>query len=130
MMARISRLPRRSARATAHAAEGISTCAGIALFTESGTTARQLSKYHPAAPIFALSAIDVTIHRLNLLWGTIPVRCTKATSTEEMVDMSERLLQEGGYVRPSEVIAIVAGTPDQVGLNELHAPACDGRGRD
>jgi pyruvate kinase len=100
--------------ATAHAAEDLDL-RGIALFTESGTTARQLSKYHPAAPIFGLSAIDVTIHRLNLLWGTIPVRCTKATSTEEMVDMAEKLLEEGSYVRPSEVIAIVAGTRTRSG---------------
>jgi pyruvate kinase len=100
--------------ATAHAAEDLDL-RGIALFTESGATARQLSKYRPSAPIFALSPVDVTINRLNLLWGTTPVRCPKANSTEAMVDLAESLLEQGGFVRPREVIAIVAGTRTKSG---------------
>lgn len=100
--------------ATAHAAEDLDL-RGIALFTESGTTARQLSKYHPSAPIFALSPVDITINRLNLLWGTVPVRCPKVNSTEAMVDLAENLLEQGGYVRPREIIAIVAGTRTKSG---------------
>jgi len=88
---------------------------GIALFTESGVTARQLSKYHPTSPIFALSPIEVTINRMNLLWGTTPIRCPKVNSTEALVDVAESLLEQGGYVRPREVIAIVAGTRTKSG---------------
>jgi pyruvate kinase len=100
--------------ATAHAADDLDL-RGIALFTESGSTARQLSKYHPSAPIFALSPIDVTINRLNLLWGTTPIRCPKVNSTEALVDLAESLLEKGGYVRNREVIAIVAGTRTKSG---------------
>jgi pyruvate kinase len=100
--------------ATAHAAEDLDL-RGIALFTETGATARQLSKYHPPTPIFALSPVDVTINRLNLLWGTVPIRCPKANSTEAMVDLAEALLEQGGFVRPREVIAIVAGTRTKSG---------------
>jgi pyruvate kinase len=100
--------------ATAHAAEDLDL-RGIALFTETGATARQLSKYRPSAPIFALSPIDVTINRLNLLWGTVPIRCPKANSTEAMVDLAETLLEQGEFVRPREVIAIVAGTRTKSG---------------
>jgi pyruvate kinase len=100
--------------ATAHAADDLDL-RGIALFTESGQTARQLSKYHPASPIFALSPVDVTINRVNLLWGTTPVRCPKVTSTEALVDCAENLLEEHGYVRSREVIAIVAGTRTKSG---------------
>ncbi len=100
--------------ATAHAADDLDL-RGVALFTESGTTARQLSKYHPAAPIFALSPVDVTVNRLNLLWGTTPIRCPKANTIEAMVDCAEKLLGKKGYVRPKEVIAIVAGTRTKSG---------------
>jgi pyruvate kinase len=100
--------------ATAHAADDLDL-RGIALFTESGQTARQLSKYHPSAPIFALSPVDVTINRLNLLWGTTPVRCPKVNTTEALVDCAENLLEKHGYVRPREVIAIVAGTRTKSG---------------
>src|SRR5271165_835249 len=100
--------------ATAHAADDLDL-RGIALFTESGSTARQLSKYHPSAPIFALSPVDVTINRLNLLWGTTPIRCPKVNSTEALVEVAENLLEHGGFVRPREVIAIVAGTRTKSG---------------
>ena len=100
--------------ATAHAADDLDL-RGIALFTESGTTARQLSKYHPTAPIFALSPIDITINRLNLLWGTTPVRCPKVNTTEALVEVAENLLEQNGYVRNREVIAIVAGTRTKSG---------------
>ena len=100
--------------ATAHAADDLDL-RGIALFTESGVTARQLSKYHPSSPIFALSPVEVTINRLNLLWGTTPIRCPKVNTTEALVECAENLLEQGGYVRPREVIAIVAGTRTKSG---------------
>jgi pyruvate kinase len=109
--------------ATAHAADDLDLRA-IAVFTESGMTARQLSKYHPTSPIFALSPIEITINRLNLLWGTTPILCPKVNTTEALVECAEQLLEQGGYVRPREVIAIVAGTRTKSGSTNflrLHA---------
>jgi pyruvate kinase len=100
--------------ATAHAADDLELRA-IALFTESGSTARKLSKYHPSAPIYAFSPIANTINRLNLLWGTTPILCPKINSNEAMVECAERMLEEGGFVKPREVIAIVAGTRTRSG---------------
>jgi pyruvate kinase len=100
--------------ATAHAAADLALRA-IALFTESGSTALHLSKYHPSAPIFALSPVEVTINRLSLLWGTTPIRCSKVSSTEALVEIAESQLVAGGYVKPREVIAIVAGTRTRSG---------------
>ena len=45
-------------------------------------------------------------------------------TTEAMVDCAEKLLEKGGYVRPREVIAIVAGTRTKSGSTNflrLHA---------
>jgi len=109
--------------ATAHAADDLDLH-GIALFTESGFTARQLSKYHPSSPIYALSPTETTIHRLNLLWGTTPILCPKVTTTEALVDCAETLLEEGGHVQQGEVVAIVAGTRTRSGSTNflrLHA---------
>ena len=100
--------------ATAHAADDLDL-RGIAVLTESGATARQLSKYHPSTPIFALSPSEVAINRMSMLWGTTPIRCPKVSTTEAMVDCSERLLEQGGYVRPREVVAIIAGTRTKSG---------------
>ena len=100
--------------ATAHAADDLDL-RGIALFTESGFTARQLSKYHPSVPIYAMSPLEVTINRLALLWGTTPIRCPKVNTTEALVDCAENLLEKAGFVHPREVIAIVAGTRTKSG---------------
>ncbi len=100
--------------ATAHAADDLDL-RGIAVFTESGQTARQLSKYHPPSPIFALSPIEITVNRLSLLWGATPIRCPKVNTTDAMVDCAESLLEQGGYIKPREVIAIVAGTRTKSG---------------
>jgi pyruvate kinase len=109
--------------ATAHAANDLDLRA-IAVFTESGKTARQLSKYHPTSPIFALSPSEITVNRLNLLWGTTPILCPKINTTEALVECAEQLLDQGGYVKPREVIAIVAGTRTKSGSTNflrLHA---------
>jgi pyruvate kinase len=98
----------------AHAAEDLDLAA-IAVFTETGTTARQLSKYHPKPPIYALSSIESVINRMTLLWGVHPIQCSKAHTTEQMVDMAEELLEQGGYARPQDILGIVAGTRTKSG---------------
>ncbi len=100
--------------ATAHAAEDLDL-RGIAIFTETGATAIKLSKYQPAAPIYAFSSIEVTINRLNLLWGTTPIRCSKVQTTEAMVELAETLLEQNGYARKGEIVAIIAGTGTKSG---------------
>ena len=102
-------IPETICESMAHAADDLDVAA-IAVFTETGTTARQLSKYRPKPPIYALSSIESVINRLGLLWGVTPVLCTKATTTEEMVDLAERLMLEGGYANRHDILGIVAGT--------------------
>jgi pyruvate kinase len=98
----------------AHAAEDLDISA-IAVFTETGTTARQLSKYRPKSPIFGLSSVEAVIHRMTLLWGVQPILCNKLATAEQMVETAERLLEQGGYVQPREILGIVAGTRTKSG---------------
>jgi pyruvate kinase len=98
----------------AHAAEDLDISA-IAVFTETGTTARQLSKYRPKSPIFGLSSVEAVIHRMTLLWGVHPILCNKLATAEQMVETAERLLEEGGHVQPREILGIVAGTRTKSG---------------
>ena len=98
----------------AHAAEDLDVSA-IAVFTESGTTARQLSKYRPKPPIYALSSVEEVIHRMGLLWGVHPIKCPKLHTAEQMVDHAESALEQGGFVKPKEIMGIVAGTRTRSG---------------
>jgi pyruvate kinase len=82
----------------------------IAVYTETGTTARLISKYRPKASIYAFAASPAVCSRLNLLWGVQPVSCEMGINTEQMVKNAENLMLKHHAVQPSDVIAIVAGT--------------------
>ncbi|HEY0795974.1 MAG TPA: pyruvate kinase [Acidisarcina sp.] len=98
----------------AHAAEDLDVSA-IAVFTETGTTARQLSKYRPRPLIFALSSVEAVINRMTLLWGVYPIYCEKLNTAEQMVDAAERILEERNYAFPKQIVGIVAGTQTKTG---------------
>jgi pyruvate kinase len=94
----------------AHAAEDLPMGA-IAVFTETGNTARMISKYRPRVGIFAFSQIAPVCNRMNLLWGVQPVqRRAPARSIEDMVTAAERELLRIEQLKEGEVLGVVAGT--------------------
>jgi pyruvate kinase len=93
----------------AHAAQDLDMKA-IAVYTETGRTARLISKYRPQSGIYAFAATPAVSQRLNLLWGVQPVHCTMAISTEDMVAHADRDLLRRHAVQPGDVMAVVAGT--------------------
>jgi pyruvate kinase len=101
-----------------HAADDLDVAA-IAIFTESGSTARLLSKYHPDPPIFALSPYEKVINRCMLLWGTFPILCKRFHDTDKLVDMAEEMLEELGHVQPRQIVGIVAGTRTRSGATNF-----------
>ncbi len=93
----------------AHAAEDLAMRA-IAVFTETGTTARLISKYHPNPPVYAFTPFPEVCNRMNLFWGVQPVLFTPMLSGEEMVRTAERYLLQHGAAAAEDVIGVVAGT--------------------
>ena len=102
----------------AHSADDLELAA-IAIFTETGSTARLLSKYRPEPPIFALSPYENVIHRSMLLWGTYPILCARFLDTDKLVNMAEEILEREGYVQRSQVVGIVAGTRTKSGATNF-----------
>ncbi len=102
----------------AHSAEDLDVAA-IAIFTESGTTVRLLSKYRPEPPIYALSPYEKVINRSMMLWGTYPILCERFRDTDKLVDMAEQILEERGYVQQRQVVGIVAGTRTKSGATNF-----------
>ena len=102
----------------AHAAEDLPMGA-IAIFTETGNTARMISKYRPKAPIYAFTHIAPVVNRMNLYWGVHPIRCSQARSAEQMVIMAEQDLVRRGVLRPKDVLGVVAGTRQASGSTNL-----------
>jgi pyruvate kinase len=87
----------------------------IAVFTETGSTARLVSKHRPRQPIIAFSTIQETRRRLSLYWGVVPRTIGRVKDIEGLVQYAERRLLEEHLVHPGDVVGIVAGTPLFVG---------------
>jgi pyruvate kinase len=102
----------------AHSAEDLPMGA-IAVFTETGNTARMISKYRPQVAIYAFTHMEPVVHRMNLYWGVHPVRCRQARSAEQMVTMAEQDLVRRGLLKPGDVLGVVAGTRQASGSTNL-----------
>jgi pyruvate kinase len=101
----------------AHSAEDLDMAA-IAIFTETGATARLLSKYRPDPPIYALSPFEKVINRSMLLWGTYPLLCARFKDTDSLVNMAEDILESQGVLE-RQIVGIVAGTRTRSGATNF-----------
>ncbi len=83
----------------------------IAVFTESGSTARLISRYRPGPPIIAFSPLQDTRRRMSLLWGVVPRTIQYVRDIDSLTALAERRLLEEKLVRVGDIVGIVAGTP-------------------
>ena len=100
--------------ATAHAAcltaKDVNASA-IVTVSESGNTARLLSKYRPAQPIIACVMSEQVQRQLAISWGITPLMMALAHSTDELIEMSTSLAKENGYLHDGELAVVTAGVP-------------------
>ena len=100
--------------ATAHAACLTAkdvNAAAIVTVSESGTTARLLSKYRPQQPIIACVMREQVQRQLSLSWGITPLMISLAHSTDELIEMSTALAKENGFLHNGELAVVTAGVP-------------------
>ena len=100
--------------ATAHAACLTAkdvNAAAIVTVSESGTTARLLSKYRPQQPIIACVMKEQVQRQLSLSWGITSLMMPLAHSTDELIEMSTSLAKENGYLHNGELAVVTAGVP-------------------
>ena len=100
--------------ATAHAACLTArdvNAAAIVTVSESGNTARLLSKYRPTQPIIACVMNEQVQRQLSLSWGITSLLMGLAKSTDELIEMSTALAQKNGYLHNGELAVVTAGVP-------------------
>ena len=100
--------------ATAHAACLTAkdvNAAAIVTVSESGNTARLLSKYRPKQPIIACVMDEQVQRQLSLSWGITSLLMGPAHSTDELIEMSTNLAQQNGYLHNGELAVVTAGVP-------------------
>ncbi|MGH2102499.1 pyruvate kinase [Aerococcus urinaeequi] len=83
----------------------------IVAATESGHTAKMISKYRPSAKIIALTFSESQARKLVLAWGVEPFVVEKPASTDEMMSLAGTVAKESGYAQDGDTIIISAGVP-------------------
>ncbi len=83
----------------------------LVAFTESGSTARILSKYRPRARIIALTPVLSALRQAALYWGVTPLEFERRDHTDLMFAAAEKILERRGICERDELVVMVAGTP-------------------
>ncbi|MGI5997643.1 MAG: pyruvate kinase [Lutispora sp.] len=79
--------------------------------TQSGSTARMVSKYRPKAPIIAATPDDRVARKLTLSFGVTPIIVGTTESTDEMIQHSVNKALESELIENGDLVVITAGIP-------------------
>jgi len=104
-------------------ARDLNTCA-IITSTQSGLTARKISRYRPAQPVIACSQNQFVVNQLMLSWGVVPIKTEHTSNIDEMLDVSLKAALDKGEISKGDVVVITAGVmvniPGSTNLIKVH----------
>ena len=86
----------------------------IVVYTESGYTARLVSKHRPRCTILGLSRHRRVCQRMKLLWGVRAKTIKQVDNIDHLVRVVESMLVRLKWVQQGDLICVIAGTPFQV----------------
>jgi pyruvate kinase len=92
--------------------------AAIVALTETGFTARSISKYRPSCPNLGVTRWSHVVRKLAMNWGVTAVHCEGA-SNEHMVDCGIERAREYGIVEPGDLVVATAGMHGEIGSTNL-----------
>jgi pyruvate kinase len=110
----LSNNPRTKGGAVTKAAAEVGLVVGakfLVTFTQSGDSARRISRLRSPIPIIAITPEEGTYNRLALSWGVEPLVTPMVKHTDEMVLQADKMLIEGKRAEIGESVMIVAGSP-------------------
>ncbi|NPV72598.1 MAG: pyruvate kinase [Pelotomaculum sp.] len=85
--------------------------AAIITATESGYTAKNVSKYRPQAPVVAVTPHARVMRKLALVWGVQPLLAGARRSTDEMMAAAVEVSLSAGLIKAGDLVVITAGVP-------------------
>jgi pyruvate kinase len=83
----------------------------LVAFTQSGDSARRMSRLRSAIPLLGFTPLESTRNQLALSWGVEPFLVPHVSHTDEMVLQVDRMLVEMSRCHPGDLVVIVAGSP-------------------
>ena len=96
--------------ATCSAAYDLEASAIITV-TQSGQTARMISKYRPQMPIIGCTTQMATYRHLSMSWGVMPVLCEEQNTEDALFKHAMARSKECGFVKDGDLVVITAGVP-------------------
>ena len=85
--------------------------AAILTATQSGYTARLISRFHPGCPIVALTPVEKVRRQLSLAWGVQAFGARAFNSTDEIFLRCGDAALAQGIVKQGDTVVITAGVP-------------------
>ncbi|MCG8402909.1 MAG: pyruvate kinase [Firmicutes bacterium] len=85
--------------------------AAVVTSTESGYTAKMVSKYRPKAKIIAVTPVPGVLRKLALVWGTQPLLVERTGDTDSMIAAAVEVSLQSGLIKGGDLIVITAGVP-------------------
>ncbi len=79
--------------------------------SHSGTTARQVARFHPAHRVIAPTTSEHTYHQLGISYGVVPVMMEMSANTDDMLQGAVDVAEAAGLVKTGDVVIISAGVP-------------------
>ena len=113
-VAGLQHVPRTSGGAIAKAAMDIGDALGavaLVAFTQSGDTARRLSRLQPAQRLLVFTPVESVQRQMALLWGAEAYLVWTVKTTDDMVRQVDSALLNRGVCHPHDLVVVVAGTP-------------------
>ncbi len=90
----------------------------IVAFTQSGATARRISKFRPSVPILAITFTDEVARALQSYWGVIPIKSDIQNNMYNDDELAS-IIAKGYGVEPGRFVIITAGYPTGVGTANM-----------
>lgn len=91
----------------------------IVVFTNSGESARMVSRFRPSSTILGATPDEKVFRQLELSWGVLPVLTPVYNSTDEMFSIANSFVKNLNLAHVSDLIVIICGTPKQPGCTNL-----------
>ncbi len=85
--------------------------AAIAVFTQTGRTARLMSKALPRVPILGFTPDQRACRRMTLYWGVFPLMVPFANTMEEMLAYVDTAMIESTPIKPGEQVVVISSFP-------------------
>jgi pyruvate kinase len=83
----------------------------LCVFTESGDSARRMSRLRSSIPMIAFTPHEAIRRRMALTWGLQTFQVETVTHTDAMFKQVDEILLAEGLAQPGDKVVVIAGSP-------------------